>query len=406
MGIETSLIQQTSKQKSLFEGYDLKHFYDEVLNTDGEVRPEYSQLIAQLDLIGTDRLDRYQDIKDRLFHSRDVTFNVYGDSAGLDRTWPLDLIPRIISADKWEEIELGLSQRLKAINLFLGDIYDGDSEIAKDGIIPEDFITSCNGYDPRAKGIPQPMNARSLVAGIDLVRDDKGKYLVLEDNLRTPSGVSYVLENRSAMTQLMPNLFESASVRPVEQYPTLLLRALQSIAPKGSNSVPTVVLLTPGIYNSAYFEHAFLAQNMGIELVEGRDLLVEDGFVWMKTTRGKQKVDVIYRRIDDEFLDPTEFRKDSMLGVPGLIEVARQQKVTLANALGNGAADNKAMYIYVPDMIRYYLNEEPILSNVDTYLMSNQDQQDSVLAQPEKICDQNCRRLRRVRHIYWATSKR
>jgi len=381
---ETAFVDQKTQPEELLRHYKNQGFFDEVVNADGQVRPEYEMLIKHLSLIGTDRLDKYQDLKDKLFHSRDVTFNVYGDSAGVDRTFPLDLIPRIIEADKWQEIEQGLAQRLKAINLFLGDVYSNGAQIAKDDVIPMDFITSCHGYDPRAIGLPQPMNARALVAGIDLVRNDKGEYLVLEDNLRVPSGVSYVLENRAAMTKLLPNLMEANNVRPVEQYPTLLLRALQSVTPKSTKGIPTVVLLTPGIYNSAYFEHAFLAQNMGIELVEGRDLFVDNDFVWMKTTRGPKKVDVIYRRIDDDFMDPTEFNRNSMLGVPGIIDVMRKQNVSVANALGNGAADDKAMYVYVPEMIRYYLGEKPILSNVTTYLMMNKDQCKTVMDDPTR----------------------
>ncbi len=375
--------KQTSSPQ-LFDQYSNTNFFDEIFSADGRVRPEYKRLVNQLDLIGAGRLDKYQELKDRLFHARDVTFNVYGNADGVNRTWPLDLIPRIIQSDQWSEIETGLAQRLKAVNLFLGDIYAGDCEIVKDGIIEHKFLESCRGYDPRAVGLPQPMNARALVAGIDLVRDDDGNYLVLEDNLRVPSGVSYVLENRSAMTQLLPNLLGNTSVRPVEQYPTLLLRALQSVAPAGCDGVPTVVLLTPGVYNSAYFEHAFLAQNMGIELVEGRDLFVDNDCVWMKTTRGPKRVDVIYRRVDDDFMDPKTFNPESMLGVPGLIDVVRKQRVTVANAFGNGAADDKAMYVHVPDMIKYYLNEEPILSNVETHLLSEPDKREAVLADPTK----------------------
>lgn len=384
MSAKTTYISQTEAPKKLFENYELAETYDEIVTSDGEIRGLYRDVADQLGVIGTGRLDLYQDIKDTLFQSRDVTFNVYGNDDGVNRTWPLDLVPRIISADEWEPIETGLAQRLKAINLFLGDIYNGGREIVKDGIIDEQFLKGCIGYDENAIGLPQPMNARALVAGIDLVRDENGKYLILEDNLRTPSGVSYVLENRSAVSKLLPGLMGSTDVRPVEQYPTLLLRALQAVAPASTNGLPNVVLLTPGVYNSAYFEHAFLAQNMGIELVEPRDLYVDEGQVFMHTTRGGKKVDVIYRRIDDEFMDPTVYRPDTQLGIPGVVDVVRNQRVSVANAFGNGVADNKAMYVHVPKMIEYYLGEKPILDNVETCLMSDDEYRNEILADPTK----------------------
>lgn len=361
--------------------YKQVDFFDEAVAQNGEIRASYKQILSELQSVDASTIANLQKLKDSLFRTRDVTFTVYGDEAGTDRTFPIDLVPRIIEQAEWETVELGLGQRLKALNLFLADIYENDAQIAKDGIIPLEFITSCKGYNPKAVGLPQPKNARALVAGIDLVRDGKGNYLVLEDNLRVPSGVSYVLENRSAMANLMPNLIQSACIRPVEQYPTLLLRALQSLA-NHKAAAPTVVLLTPGVYNSAYFEHAFLAQNMGIELVEGRDLFVDDATVWMRTTRGKKKVDVVYSRIDDDFLDPLEFREDSMLGVPGIIEAIRQGNVSIANAIGNGVADNKAMYTFVPQMISYYLGQKPILDNVETYLLDDEEKRQHILADP------------------------
>ncbi len=364
--------------------YQPGHYFDEMFDGSGSVREEYRSVAHRLGLLGIDELVRRQHLKDRLFRTRDITFTVYGESAGTERTFPLDLVPRVIPAADWARIESGLSQRLRALNLFLGDLYDGDAGIVNDGIVPRDLIEAADGYEEMAFGIPQPFNARALVAGIDLVRDEEGNYLVLEDNLRVPSGVSYVLENRLAMTRLMPKVLADANIRTVEQYPILLLRALQSIAPPGASSHPVVVLLTPGVYNSAYFEHSFLAQNMGVQLVEGRDLVVDEGAVWMRTTRGRTKVDVIYRRVDDRFLDPEAGQRDSVLGVPGLVAVAKAGGVTLANALGNGAADDKAMYTFVPEMIRYYLNEEPILPNVETHLLNDPDLRRTVLDEPTR----------------------
>ena len=375
---------QSMAQSGPLVGYDHNDFFDEVVEAGGSVRPEYRTVAHLMGLLGNDELVRRQGLKDKLFRTRDITFTVYGDSAGTERTFPLDLFPRIIPAGEWARIEQGLIQRLKALNLFLGDLYDGEASIVGDGIVPLDLIQGADGYSALAQGVPQPYNARALVAGIDLVRDDDGAYLVLEDNLRVPSGVSYVLENRLAMTRLLPKVLAESNIRTVEQYPMLLLRALQSIAPPSAGDQPTVVLLTPGVYNSAYFEHSFLAQNMGIQLVEGGDLHVDEGVVWMQTTRGRRKVDVIYRRIDDPFLDPTEGHPDSMLGVAGLIGVARAGNVTLANALGNGAADDKAMYTFVPDMIKYYLDEEPILPNVETHLLRDPEIRREVLSDPTR----------------------
>ncbi len=372
-------------QSGPFAEYDHDGFFDEVVDQAGAFRSTYELVAHQISVMGADELVRRQQVKDTLFRTRDITFTVYGDTDGTERTFPLDLVPRVIPATEWAEVEAGLVQRLRALNQFLGDIYDGPAAIVNDGIVPADLVAGADGYTEWAKGIPQPFNARALVAGIDLVRDDDGRYLVLEDNLRVPSGVSYVLENRLAMTRLLPKMLAEAKIRTVEQYPTLLLRALQSIAPPAvEGRLPTVVLLTPGIYNSAYFEHAFLAQNMGVALVEGSDLMVDDGRVWMRTTRGRKQVDVIYRRVDDAFLDPEVGHPDSMLGVKGLVRAARAGAVTLANALGNGAADDKAMYTFVPDMIRYYLNEVPILSNVETFLLRNPEPRAEVMADPTR----------------------
>lgn len=323
----------------------------------------------------TDRLDRLSagDIADRvrltesIFRRQGITFAVADSEDGIERTWPLDLIPRIIPAEEWDVLDAGLSQRVRALNLFLDDLYVGGQEAIEDGIIPRWIVESSSGYVPEAHGIEVPHAARAVVSGIDLVRGDDGVYRVLEDNLRVPSGVSYVLENRVAMTRVLPVAFSRYQVRPVGHYGASLLETLRSVAPTGVSD-PTIVVLTPGVFNSAYFEHAFLARQMGVELVEGRDLVVDDQTVYMRTTRGLARVDVIYRRIGDEFLDPVIFRPDSALGVPGLMSALRAGTVTLANAVGNGVADDKGVYPYVPELLRYYLGEDPIIPNVTTYL--------------------------------------
>jgi uncharacterized circularly permuted ATP-grasp superfamily protein len=296
----------------------------------------------------------------------------------------MDLIPRIIPAAEWEQIERGLVQRVTALNRFLDDLYDGEQAVLHDRIIPPWLTATATGFQRAAVGIPVQHSARCLVAGIDLVRDAEGRYRVLEDNLRNPSGISYVLENRVAMTRVLPVAFAQYRVKAVSHYSELLHDALCHAAP-AATTAPTVVVLTPGVYNAAYFEHAFLARQMGIELVEGRDLVVDDHVVHMRTTHGLQRVDVIYRRIDDEFLDPVTFRTDSLLGVPGLSAAARAGNVTIANAIGNGVADDKAVYAYVPDLIRYYLGEEPILANVDTYLCGDPDQLGLVLDRLDQL---------------------
>jgi uncharacterized circularly permuted ATP-grasp superfamily protein len=309
---------------------------------------------------------------------------VYGEEEGLERTWPLDLIPRIIPAGEWDHIERGLVQRVRALNAFLDDLYGGDQVILRDRIIPRWLVESSSGYLPEAQGIAVPPGARCVVSGIDLVRDGDGTYRVLEDNLRVPSGISYVLENRVAMTRVLPTAFSRYRVRPVGHYGASLLRSLRSIAPSGVDD-PTVVVLTPGVFNSAYFEHAFLARQMGVELVEGRDLVVDEHAVYMRTTRGLSRVDVIYRRVGDEFIDPVVFRPDSVLGVPGIMSAVRSGRVTLANAVGNGVADDKGIYPFVPEMIRYYLGEEPVLPNVATYLPWEPDQLEHVLARLDQL---------------------
>ncbi len=368
----------------VLDGYDTGGFFDEVLTGSGEIRPHYRALFERLDQFGPEELNRRQRLKDAIFHTQGITFTVYGDEQGTERTFPLDLLPRVIPADEWAQLERGLVQRVQALNAFLDDLYAGEQAILNDGVVPRPLVESAEGYLPEAIGVPAPHQARCVISGIDVVRDDQGRYVVLEDNLRNPSGVSYVLENRSALTRVLPVAFHQSAVEPVSHYPHLLLDALVSVAP-GNALNPRVVLLTPGRFNSAYFEHAFLARQMGIELVEASDLVVIDRSVRMRTTRGLRRVDVIYRRIDDEYLDPKVFRPDSLLGVPGLVEAARAGNVTVCNALGNGAADDKAVYAYVPEMIRYYLGEDPLLANVDTYLLDDPDKLKMVLSRLEAL---------------------
>jgi uncharacterized circularly permuted ATP-grasp superfamily protein len=345
----------------LFDGYTVDGFFDEVFDADGGARSHYRPLIDRLRELTPDELARRERLRDAAFRMQGITFTVYGEegdeAGGVERTFPMDLLPRIIPAEEWAEVERGLVQRVTALNRFLEDLYDGERAVLHDRIIPRWVITSASGYQRAAHGVAVPHGARCLVAGIDLVRDAEGRYVVLEDNLRNPSGISYVLENRVAMTRVLPVAFSRYRVSPVNHYSTMLSRALGHVAPAASTGAPTVVVLTPGVYNSAYFEHAFLARQMGIELVEGRDLVVEDHVVSMRTTRGLQRVDVIYRRIDDEFLDPVAFNPASQLGVPGLLAAARAGNVTIVNAIGNGVADDKAIYAYVPELIRYYLGE-------------------------------------------------
>ena len=368
----------------LFEGYAPEAFFDEVFTEDGVVRPHYEDLVARLRSFTSKELTRRERLRDTAFRSAGITFTVYGEEDGVERTFPMDLLPRIIPADEWREIEVGLIQRVTALNRFLDDLYVGERAALRDGIVPSWLVMSSDGFRREAFGVPVPRGARCLVAGIDLVRDAHGTYRVLEDNVRNPSGIAYVLENRAAMTRVLPNLFGSLRVRPVDDYGIKMLSALRHVAPAAAGD-PTVVVLTPGLHNSAYFEHAFLARQMGVELVEGRDLVVDENVVYMRTTRGLERVDVIYRRIDDSFLDPVVFRRDSMLGVPGLMAAARAGNVTLANAVGNGVADDKAVYAFVPDLIRYYLGEEPILQNCDTYLLWDDDQRQEVLRRLDQL---------------------
>ena len=369
----------------LFDGYDPGAFFDEAVDADGVARPHYETLLRHLDELTPAMLAERESVRDAAFRSAGITFTVYGEGEGIERTFPMDLVPRIIPADEWAHIEEGLVQRVTALNRFLDDLYVGDRAVIKDGIIPKWLVTSSDGFQRQAHGVQVPHGARCLVAGIDLVRDIEGTYRVLEDNLRNPSGVSYVLENRAAMTRVLPRVFDHHIVRPVDHYGPALLNALRRVSPAGADLEPTVVVLTPGVYNSAYFEHAFLARQMGVELVEGRDLVVDDHVVSMRTTHGLKRVDVIYRRIDDEFLDPVAFRPDSILGVPGVMMAARAGNVTIANAVGNGVADDKAVYAYVPELIKYYLGAEPILPNVPTYLLWEPDQRAHVLERMDEL---------------------
>jgi len=357
-----------ASMRGLLAGYDPGNFFDEMFGADGVVRPHYRALAERLDELGDEEFARKRKLADRSSMDQGITFTVYSGNEGTERIFPFDLIPRIIPAGEWDFLERGLVQRITALNLFLKDIY-GDQRILSEGVIPRGVVASAKHFRPEMRGLKIPGDIYIHVCGTDLIRDRDGRYLVLEDNGRCPSGVSYVLENRQAMKRVFPRLFQKHAVRPVDRYPQDLLAALRFAAP-GGNPDPTVVVLTPGIFNSAYFEHSFLARSMGIEIVTGGDLVVTGEKVFMKTTKGLRPVDVIYRRVDDDFLDPEVFRKDSLLGVPGLMRAYRAGNVTLANAVGTGVADDKVMYYFVPAMIRFYLGEEPLLPNVETYLSS------------------------------------
>jgi uncharacterized circularly permuted ATP-grasp superfamily protein len=367
----------------LFEKYGLsKTVWDEMFSHE-DVRRHYQNVAQFLTNIPEEELSKKEDLAKRLFMSQGVTFTVYSSGEGIEKIFPFDIIPRIITGSEWDFIERGIKQRIKALNLFLKDVYH-EQFILKDGIVPVELIYSCPHYLREMQGVNVPFDVYVHIAGIDLIRDYDGTFYVLEDNLRTPSGVSYMIENREITKRIFPDLIPQNKVRPVTQYPTILYKNLQSISPRQSSS-STIVLLTPGIYNSAYFEHTTLARLMGVELVEGRDLVVENHKVYMKTTAGLQQVDVIYRRVDDNFLDPLVFEPSSTLGVSGLLSAYRKGNVAIVNAIGNGVADDKAIYVYVPDMIRYYLNEEPLLKNVPTYQLGKPDERDHVLKNINKM---------------------
>lgn len=344
--------------------------------TQESIRQQYKNVFETLKHLHITDLQQKDKLAGELFMNQGITFTVYSDNAGIERIFPFDIIPRIITAAEWQHIELGIKQRLKALNLFLKDIYS-DQIIIKDKIIPASLIASCPHYTREVHGIKVPYNLYVHISGIDLIRGDDGKFYILEDNLRTPSGVSYMLENREVTKRIFPDMLASNKVRMINNYPLILHQILLSLAPQQISN-PVAVLLTPGVYNSAYYEHTFLARQMGVPLVEGRDLVINDHKVYMKTTSGLEQVHVIYRRIDDEFLDPLVFKPDSVLGVPGIMSAYRKGNVALVNAVGNGVADDKAVYAYVPEMIRYYLNEEIILPNVPTYQMIDKDAREHV----------------------------
>lgn len=357
--------------QALLRSYEaVPGYWDEMLAAAG-IREEYRMVADALRKLKTEDLHQKDRLASDLFMNQGITFTVYSEDEGIERIFPFDIIPRIIRATEWEHIEKGIRQRLKALNLFLKDIY-GEQQILKDRVMPAELIASCPQYTREVHGIRPAHDIHVHIAGIDLIRGGDGRFHVLEDNLRTPSGVSYMLENREVTKRLFPELLSANKARMISNYPLLLHQNLLALATR-QIAQPVVVILTPGIFNSAYYEHTFLARSMGIPLVEGRDLMVDNHKVYMKTTKGLQQVDVIYRRIDDEFLDPLVFRPDSALGVPGLMSAYRKGNVVLVNAVGNGVADDKAIYAHVPAMIGYYLNEEAILPNVPTYQMSDPD---------------------------------
>ena len=367
----------------LLNNYDVDpRTWDEMYSFDA-VRQQYEGVVGFLQQMSVEELNRKEELAKRLFMSQGITFTVYSSGEGIEKIFPFDIIPRIITAAEWRYIEAGIRQRLKALNLFLKDVYNNQF-ILKDGIVPAEMIYSCPHFLREMHGFPVPHDIYVHIAGIDLIRDQDGTFYILEDNLRTPSGVSYMLENREITKRIFPDLIPRNNVRTVTEYPDILHRNLVSLSPRQTLH-PTIVLLTPGIYNSAYFEHTTLARMMGVELVEGRDLVVDNHKVYMKTTAGLQLVDVIYRRVDDHYLDPLVFHPDSMLGVAGIMSAYRKGNVAIVNAVGNGVADDKAIYTYVPAMIRYYLNEEPVLKNVPTYQLANPEEKEYVFSNMNKM---------------------
>lgn len=374
---------EIQNEPTLLRDYALDvDYFDEMFQPDGKPRAPYQKLLQSLLELPVNELTQRQQAADLTFLHRGITFTVYGEKETIERIFPYDILPRIIGASEWDTIKRGLRQRIHALNLFLRDVYH-DEQILQDGVVPYDLIYSCQHYRREMRGVQVAKDVYTTIVGTDLVRLPSGAFAVLEDNLRVPSGVSYMLANREVMTQVFPGMFEGYGIQPVSHYSQALLEQLQALTPKGPDS--TIVLLTPGVFNSAYFEHTFLARKMGIELVEGADLLIHDGFVYMRTTGGLQQVDVIYRRIDDEFIDPLNFRPDSILGIPGLFNAYRAGNVTLANAIGTGIADDKALYAFVPAIINYYLGEEPILQNVETYLCNRDDERAFVLENLHKL---------------------
>jgi uncharacterized circularly permuted ATP-grasp superfamily protein len=368
---------------SLDAGYETNGFYDEMLAASGQPRPAYRRIYEQLHRLGPKELARRHDLAMQMFRNHGITFAVYPDAQGTEKVFPFDIIPRVISAQTWQRLEAGLKQRLAALNLFLEDVY-GRKLILEQRVVPPEIVLSSPQYLREIEGLPVPHGIHCHIAGIDLVRDDKGEFYVLEDNLRTPSGVSYVLANRHVMKRVLPDLFAGYPVRPVEGYVHELLRHLRWLTPKGVDD-PTIVLLTPGINNAAYYEHLYLAKQMGVELVEGTDLVVDQDYVFMRTTRGLKPVHVIYRRLDDDWLDPIFGRQESLVGVAGLVNAYRAGNVAIANALGNGVADDKAVYALVPKIIRYYLDEDPILPSVHTYVCALDEDRRYVLEHIDQL---------------------
>jgi uncharacterized circularly permuted ATP-grasp superfamily protein len=358
-------------------GYDAGRYFDELVTSDNVARADAALLVQLINQMGVVELGRRQAAIERALYRMGITFTVYGDSQGTEKIMPFDVVPRIVSAMLWQRIDAGLKQRIRALNRFLDDVYN-DRNIINDGVVPADLVDSAKAYLPQCKGLKPPQGVWCHVTGTDLVRDNAGNVFVLEDNLRCPSGVSYVLQNRHVMKRNFPQVFRASRVRPVADYPARLYDMLKSVAP-GRRNDPVVVVLTPGVFNSAYYEHSFLAQQMGVQLVEGRDLTIEKDKVYMRTTAGLTQVDVIYRRVDDTFIDPDVFNADSMLGVAGLMRAYQAGNVTLANAPGTGVADDKVVYAFVPKMIEYYLGEKAILPNVSTYLCSRDDDRQYVL---------------------------
>lgn len=367
----------------MFDTYEIDAAYDEMFDAEGRPRPQYLPLYERLTGLPAAELRQRQQAADATFLNQGITFTVYGHDEGTEKIFPYDLIPRIITADEWAVIERGLTQRIIALNMFLRDIYH-EGRILGDGVVPRDLVYSCRHYRREMRGIHAPRDVYIAVVGTDLVRGADGRFMVLEDNLRVPSGVSYMLVNRQVMKRTFPTLFSRYNVRPTDHYGQALLETLRALDPQRRPD-PTIVLLTPGVYNSAYFEHTFLARQMGIQLVEGRDLLAHDNVIYMRTTAGLRRVDVIYRRVDDDFVDPLAFRPDSTLGVAGLLNAYRAGNVGLANTVGTGIADDKAIYAYVPAIIKYYLGEDPILPNVETYLLSNDSDRRYVLEHLDKL---------------------
>jgi uncharacterized circularly permuted ATP-grasp superfamily protein len=365
-----------------FHEYELDGAYDEMVDPGGAVRPHYERLRQGILNLAADELRRRQHIADLSFLHQGITFTVYGREEGTERIFPNDPFPRILTQAEWARIERGLAQRITALNLFLRDIYH-EGRILNDGVVPREMVYSCKHFRRQMRSFGVRKDVYVSVAGTDLIRMPSGEFVVLEDNLRVPSGVSYMLVSREVTKRIFPRTFRECGVEPIEHYGQALLATLRALAPQGC-SEPVIALLTPGVFNSAYFEHAYLARQMGIELVEGRDLVTHDNFVYMRTTAGLRRVDVIYRRIDDDFVDPLAFRGDSSLGLPGLFNAYRAGNVSLANALGTGVADDKAIYAYVPAIIRYYLNEDPVLNNVETYQMSDAAERSMVLDHLER----------------------